>query len=150
MFIRKVAISVSRPREEVFPYVADARNRPEWDEDVISEELTSSEPIRVGSTVRTRLRSMGREYQYEWKITEHEPPSRVEVESTAGPFPTKIEWDLAEENGGTRVEFTLTGSPSGLLRLMQPLIARNTRAALGRNFANLKDVLEERPAGSGG
>ena len=150
MFKRKVAVSISRPREEVFPYVADARNRPEWDEDVISEELTSSEPIRVGSTVRTRLRSMGREYRYEWKITEHEAPSRVAVESTDGPFPTRLEFDLAEEDGGTRVEFSLTGSPSGFLRLLQPLIARNTQAGLDRNFANLKDVLEERPAGSGG
>ena len=32
MFTRSVRIVVSRPREEVFAYVADARNRPQWDD----------------------------------------------------------------------------------------------------------------------
>jgi hypothetical protein len=148
MFERKVAVWVARPREEVFPYVADARNRPEWDEDVISEELISPEPIGVGSTIRTRMRAMGREQRYEWRITEHEAPARVGVESTSGPFPTTLRFDLAEDRDGTQLEFTITGRPSGALRLLEPLIARRVGAGLERNFANLKDVLEQRPVGS--
>ena len=64
MFTCRVEVLVSRPLDEVFAYVGDVRNRPRWDESVDSEELTSREPIGVGSTVRARLRSMGREYQY--------------------------------------------------------------------------------------
>ena len=58
MFTSKVSVHISRPRDEVFEFVADARNRPQWDESVDSEELTSPEPIGVGTTVRTRMRSM--------------------------------------------------------------------------------------------
>lgn len=63
MFTRSVAVVIARPLDEVFAFVSDARNRPSWDESVESEELTSPEPIGVGSTVRTRMRSMGRDYE---------------------------------------------------------------------------------------
>ena len=64
MFTSRVEVVISRPLEEVFGFVGDVRNRPSWDESVDSEELTSPEPIGVGRTVRTRLRSMGKEYVY--------------------------------------------------------------------------------------
>jgi carbon monoxide dehydrogenase subunit G len=144
VFTRKVAVVVARPRDEVFAFVADARNRPRWDDSVDSEELTSPEPIAVGSTLRTKLQSMGRDYVYDWEIVEHDPPDRVRIESTSGPFPTTLEWKVHEHDAGSLVEFTLTGRPSGGLRLLQPLIARNTRNNLNRSFPRLKKVLEAR------
>jgi len=142
VFTRRVSVVIARPRDEVFAFIEDARNRPQWDDSVDSEELTSPEPIGVGTTIRTKLRSMGREYQYDWRITEHEPPRRVTVESTSGPFPTSIVFDLSEQGAGTLVEFAVTGRPGGALRLLQPLIARNTQQNLDRGFPRLKEVLE--------
>jgi hypothetical protein len=57
VFTSKVEVLIARPLDEVFEFVADVRNRPRWDDSVDSEELTSPEPIGVGSTVRTKLRS---------------------------------------------------------------------------------------------
>ena len=112
-----------------------------------TEELTSPEPIGVGSTVRTGLRSMGREYVLTWRIVEHEPPGRQTIESTSGPFPTTLVYRLSAQGGGTLVEFSVTGRPSGVLRLLQPLIARNTQRNLDRAFPRLKQHMEAR-AGS--
>lgn len=92
MFTQQVSVLISRPAKDVFEFIEDARNRPRWDESVDSEELTSPEPIGVGTTVRTTLRSMGR--------------------------------------------------PGGLLRLFQPLIARNTQKNLDHGFARLERLLE--------
>lgn len=142
MFTSKVAVLVFRPPDEVFAFVEDARNRPRWDETVISEELTSPEPIGVGTTVSTRLRSMGREYQYTWEVVEHQPPSRMTIESTSGPFPTTLAFQLSGREGGTWVEFSVTGRPAGLLRLFGPFIARGTQTNLDRSFPRLKQVLE--------
>lgn len=147
VFTRGIAVVISRPIDDAFAFVADARNRPLWDESVDSEELTSPEPIGVGTTVRTRLTSMGRQYEYTWEIVEHEPPSRQTIESTSGPFPTTLAYRLSDqEGGGTRVEFSVTGRPSGLLRLLQPLLARNTQKNLDENFPRLKRVLEAETA----
>jgi carbon monoxide dehydrogenase subunit G len=142
VFTRSVAVLIDRPVDEVFSFVADARNRPRWDESVDSEELTSPEPIGVGTTVRTRLRSMGREYEYNWEVVEHQPPSRMTIDSTSGLFPTTLDYRLSGHDGGTSLEFSVTGRPSGLLRLFEPLIARRTHANLDQGFARLKQVLE--------
>jgi Polyketide cyclase / dehydrase and lipid transport len=63
VFTRSVTVQIFRPPDEVFAFVADARNRPLWDESVDTEELTYPEPVGVGSTVRTGMRSMGRDYE---------------------------------------------------------------------------------------
>ena len=142
MFTKRAAVQISRPPDEVFAFVSDARNRPLWDQSVDTEQLTSPEPIGVGSTVRTGLRSMGREYVLTWEITEHEPPGRQTIESTSGPFPTTLAYQLSARDGGTLVEFSVTGRPTGILRLLQPLIARNTQKNLDRGFPRLKRLLE--------
>ena len=143
MFTRNAAVVISRPSDQVFAFVADARNRPQWDESVDSEELTSPEPIGGGTTVRTKLTSMGREYEYTWEVVEHDPPHRMRIESTSGPFPTTLTYVLSDAaDGGTAVEFSVVARPGGVLRLFQPLIARNTQRNLDRGFARLKQVLE--------
>jgi carbon monoxide dehydrogenase subunit G len=142
MFTSRASVLIARPVEEVFAFIEDARNRPRWDDSVDSEELTSPEPIGVGTTVRTKLRSMGREYVYTWEVVEHRPPSRMTIESTSGPFPTTLEYELGEREGATALDFSVSGRPSGLLRLFEPLIARNTQRNIDRGFARLKQLLE--------
>jgi hypothetical protein len=100
VFTSWVSVLIARPLDEVFAFVGDVRNRPSWDDSVDSEELTSPEPIGVGSTVRTRLRSMGKEYVYTWEIGEHEPPHRMRVASTSGPFRRRSNSRL--QRGGRR------------------------------------------------
>jgi carbon monoxide dehydrogenase subunit G len=142
MFVKSVAVVISRPRDEVFAFVADARNRPRWDDSVDSEQLTSPEPIGVGTTVRTRLRSMGRDHQIDWLVVEHEPAARMTIESTSGPMSTTLAYRLEERGNATSVQFSVTGRPRGVLRLLQPLVARTTQRNLDRGFARLKDLLE--------
>jgi carbon monoxide dehydrogenase subunit G len=142
VFTRSVSVVIARPVDDVFAYVADARNRPQWDESVGTEELTSPEPIGVGTTVHTTLRSMGSDYEYDWEVVQHDPPERMTIESTSGPFSTTLAYAVKPRAGGSAVDFSVTGRPTGLLRLLQPLIARNTQRNLDRAFARLKQVLE--------
>jgi carbon monoxide dehydrogenase subunit G len=139
-------VVIARPPDEVFAFVSDARNRPSWDDSVESEELTSPEPVAVGSTVRTRMRSMGRDYEIDWEVAEHQPPTRQRIESTSGPFPMTLLYELTGDSGGTSVTFSVTGRPAGLTRLMEPMIARTTQRNLDAGFARLKELLE---SGSG-
>lgn len=148
MFTSGVAVLISRPIGDVFAFVEDARNRPRWDDSVDSEELTSPEPIGVGTTVRTRFRSMGRRYQYDWRVIEHQPPDRMTIESTSGPFPTTLVYELHARDGGTLVEFSVTGRPTGLLRLFERTIATGTQKNLNRGFPRLKKLLETGTVGS--
>jgi hypothetical protein len=89
-----------------------------------------------------------REYVLTWEIVEHDPPSRQTIESTSGPFATTLAYQLSAQDGGTLVAFSVTGRPTGMLRLLQPLIARNTQRNLDRAFPRLKHVLESGAAPS--
>ena len=147
MFAKKVTVVIDRPLDEVFAFVGDVRNRPSWDDSVDSEELTSAEPIGVGTTVRTRLTSMGRQYEYTWAIVEHEPPHAMKVESTSGPFPTTLVFHFDGRDDGTLVEASVTARPAGLMRLLEPMIARTTQKNLDRGYGRLKQLLETGAAG---
>jgi hypothetical protein len=142
MFTKKVAVVVDRPLDEVFGFVGDVRNRPSWDDSVDTEELTSPEPIGVGTTVRTRLTSMGRRYEYTWTIVEHEPLHGLRVESDSGPFPTTLVFRFAPHEEGTLVQASITGRPTGLMRLLEPVMARTTQKNLDRGYGRLKRLLE--------
>ena len=142
MFAATVETLIHKPIKEVFAFVADARNRPQWDDTVISEELTSPDPIGVGSTVRTRLRSIGREYTYTWVVTEHAAPYRMSIESVTGPLPTTLSFVISGDERAVSVKFTVTGRPTGAMRLLQPLLARSTQRNLDRNFDRLRQLLE--------
>ena len=146
VFTSRVEVVIARPIDDVFAFIADARNRPQWDDSVESEELTSPEPVGRGSTVRTRMRSMGRDYEYTWEVVEHDPPHRQRIDSTSGPFPTTLAYELSENGTGTTVRFSVTGRPAGAMRLLQPLIARRTQQNLDAGFARLKEVLESGPS----
>jgi hypothetical protein len=125
----------------VFAFVSDVRNRPQWDDSVDSEELTSPEPIRVGTTVRTRLRSMGREYQYTWEIVEYVPPASMKVESTSGPFPTTLAWQFAGQDGRTGPG--LGHGPSERIDAPPPTVDRpHHTTEPRRGYERLKHLLE--------
>ena len=53
-------------------------------------------------------------------------------------FPERI----SEQDGGTLVEASVTGRPTGLLRVMQPMVARTTQKNLDVGYARLKRLLE--------
>jgi hypothetical protein len=52
---------------------------------------------------------------------------------------------VSGDGDSTSVRFSVTGRPTGPLRLMQPLIAWTTQRNLDNGFARLKEVLESRP-----
>jgi carbon monoxide dehydrogenase subunit G len=77
-----------------------------------------------------------------WEIVEHEPPSRQTIQSTSGPFATTLAYQLSAQGDGTLVEVSVTGRPGGMLRLLQPLLARNSQKNLDRGFPRLKGLLD--------
>jgi hypothetical protein len=53
-------ITISRPVEEVFDFVADERNEPRYNARMVRAEQIAQGPIGKGTRFRTELRTMGR------------------------------------------------------------------------------------------
>jgi hypothetical protein len=73
--------------------------------------------------------------------------SRQTIESTSGPFSTVLAYRLSAQGGGTLVAFSVTGRPTGLPRLLEPLLARNAQRNLDRGSPRLNRFLETGTAG---
>ena len=144
MFTVIEAVSIARSREDVFDFLTDGRNRPQWDATVIFEELTSPAPVGVGSTIHTRMRTMGREADFHWRVTEFDPPNRMAIVSTAGLMPTSLTLVFAANGAACDVSAAIEASPAGMLRIVEPMIAESVVSTLGAGLAKAKALLERR------
>jgi hypothetical protein len=66
----------------------------------------------------------------------------MRVESTSGPFPTTLLFEFEEKDGATQVDASVTGRPSGFMRLLQAMISCTTQKNLDQGYARLKRLLE--------
>jgi uncharacterized protein YndB with AHSA1/START domain len=139
-------LTIQRPVEDVFAFLADFENLPSWNHAIVETEKTSPGPVGVGTTYR-QLRSLPRRSEESLEVTAFEPTSRLEVDGDIGPFTATISYLLAPTGDGTRLVNTVDLEPaSGGLRLLAPLAASRVKTAVAANLDTLKQLLE---AGSG-
>jgi uncharacterized protein YndB with AHSA1/START domain len=137
-------VTVDRPIEDVFAYLADGTNNPRWRPGVLSIELASGGGGGTGTTYRQKLRGPGgRTIDGDYELTRFEPPHRLEFQVIAGPARPTGRFTLTEEAPGrTAVTFTLDLRPRGLMRLMSVMISATMRSEVAQLSA-LKADLEK-------
>jgi len=132
------AIDIQRPIEEVFAYLADFTNIPEWNYYVRQVRQLTAGPVAVG----TRYEQVRRTDRQCYEVTVLRAPRTVAVTTVGGERPAFHRQFELEPNGrGTRLsdrwELDL-GYPSAVQRLAAPRVTR----AVGENLAVLKRLLE--------
>jgi uncharacterized protein YndB with AHSA1/START domain len=138
----KDTITIARPIDEVFAYLADGTNNVHWRAGVLHIERTSTAD-GVGATYRQVLKGPGgRRIDGDYQVTAYQSPRLLEFAVTAGPARPTGRFTLdATGPDTTVVEFDLALVPKGLLRLIDPIVARTMRAEVSQ-LATLKHVLE--------
>jgi uncharacterized membrane protein len=138
------SVQINRPLEEVYEYVANPENLPEWTGTAIETHKDTPGPLLEGSTFTSVAKFLGRRVESPFEVTAHEHPRRHSHKSTGGPLPT--EWTLTFEEvaGGTRYTQVAEGEPGGFFGLVGPLLERVGRRQLRTDLENLKDLLGAR------
>lgn len=136
-------ITIERPIQDVFAYLADGTNNPRWRPGVLSIERTSPDS-GAGATYRQKLRGPGgRTIDGDYQITTYQPPALIEFRVTAGPARPTGRFTLTEAGAGrTAVTFALGLQPTGLMRLMSGVIAKTMRSEVDQ-LPRLKAELEK-------
>jgi uncharacterized protein YndB with AHSA1/START domain len=135
-------VSINRPAAEVFDYLAEGSHNRDWRTGVIEISRTS-ETAGQGATYRQVLAGPGgRRIPGDYRVTVYEPGRRLGFEVTAGPVrPTGL-FQLSELGPAeTRVDFALDVQPTGLMRLMTPMVAKQMQREVAQ-LAHLKTILE--------
>jgi hypothetical protein len=87
--------------------------------------------------------SFGRRVPADYEITEYVPSRRLAFRAIAGPVRPEGSYELEPTGDGTRVTFSLRCSPTGVARLMTPMVAKTVRSEVAQ-LDRLRDVLESR------
>ena len=139
------AVTINRPASEVFDYLADGAHNREWRDGVLEIERTSA-TAGEGATYRQVLAGPGgRRIDGDYRVTVFSPPRRLEFHVTAGPARPNGVFELTENpDKSTRVRFALQLRPTGVMRVMTPMIARQMQREVAQ-LDSLKAILEAAP-----
>ena len=139
------SIEIDRPLNEVFNYVSDARNYPNWMAHALEVRTDAPRPPREGDRFMLAIRSVGRRFETTHERTSCEPDRRVTDQAVGGPIPGHRWHSTFEETpDGTRFTRSVEVESSGLLKLLEPLQKRSAERQLRKDLQTLKDVLEAR------
>ena len=141
MIQHEVTVHLNRPVEEVFAFLMDASKLTTWQSNLIKSELISEGPFQTGSRFREIRRIQGKEEEIEGEITALEPNKRLETKTTTKPQ-ARVSYLLDPEQGGTRLKYKFVLETSGLMRLLEPVIARSIKEGAESDFETLKHILE--------
>lgn len=139
---------IGRPAGEVFAYIADMANNPDWQQGQERCTWTSEPPVRVGSTYDQEARFLGRTIRSSFEVTEFEPGHRIRIVSTGGTMPIDVTRTV-EPRGDDRclVRAEITGRPPAAMRLLGPLLDRLVERSVRGDYARLRERLEGRSEG---
>lgn len=139
------SIEINRPAAEVFAYVSDQLNGPEWQQGLHEVHRTTGDAIGVG-TRHTFQRQVGRRrVSGENVYIEFEPSRRVLFTFKSSDGLTGEGWyeatPLAPDR--TRLDSGVEIRLRGLIRLASPLIERSIREEDRQDTELLKGILEK-------
>ena len=133
---------IKRPLAEVFDYTVDPKNLPEWNS-LVEEARASETPLRVGSTITSRVRVLGRKIESVGQVTEYTANQKV-AQKADKPFPATITNVFAAADGGTKVTTTIEVEPGGFFKIGEPILTRILKKQLQAQLDTLKELLEAR------
>ena len=137
-------VRINRPLAEVFAYVSDPSNFPDWNSAVQAMHLTSPHANDEGSTyVMERQLPTGRATN-ELEIVTRREPEEFAIRTTAGPTPFAYRYRFAAENGETVIHLEAELELTGIGAVMPGRAGRAVKRGVDDNLATLKRTLEAR------
>jgi uncharacterized protein YndB with AHSA1/START domain len=141
MIQHEVTVHLDRPVEQVFAFLMDTTKLTTWQTNLIKIDKITEGPLRLGSRFREVRRMGKRESEIHGEITALEPNKRLETKTVTKPQ-AMVSYSLDPESGGTRLKYKFVLVTSGLMRLLEPVIASSIKKDTSADFETLKRILE--------
>jgi uncharacterized protein YndB with AHSA1/START domain len=141
MFTIQQSVTIARPVEQVFAFLANPDNIPQWRPDVL-EAHSGGGPLQIGSEFDEVINFGGRKAQT-FRVEVFELNKTLEVAAIAGLGirPTQ-RYALSTSDRSTTVSMYVTVRTRGLFRVLEPLLPKMI-AARWRDYSDrLRGLLE--------
>lgn len=131
------SITIERPVNVVFNFLADGMNNPHWRPTVTDIQRVPGKP----TTFKQGLKGPGGRIDGDYEITESKPNELITFQVIAGPARPTGTYKFEAVGNSTRLTFTLHFEPKGMAKLMDPMISATMRSEVAM-LSNLKAYLE--------
>jgi carbon monoxide dehydrogenase subunit G len=143
MFQVSVDIYLDRPIADVFAFIADNENDPQWCVPVVETDRIEGEAPGANTRYTFASKAGLLTLRGEFRIIQFVPPERITWEGESSINRFKGEYRLVEENGGTRLIESSTYSAKGILGLLESSMRSEIEKSVAGQLQNLKQILEE-------
>ncbi len=129
---------IDSPSTTVFDLFADLRNETRWNGDISKVELTSGEPIGVGSQFIVE----DKRGEHETTITVFDRPERVEFAMNSKAMDVAIKYTFTETDGTTTAVGNFDAEPKGFMKILLPLLMPMIKRDIAKQHVNIKQLCE--------
>jgi len=135
-------VTINRPVDAVFAFVADGEKCPQWRPGVLDIKRVSGDG-GVGTRYAQGVSGpMGRRIAADFEITKSEPNRLIEFQTVTGPARPHGRYDFESVDGGTRLSFALDATLTGISKLLMGSMVQKTMESEVATLDKLKQVLE--------
>ena len=143
------SLQFAKSPEELFDFMADFSNAPEWDPATsVGEKLTPG-PVDLGSKTRIVTRFAGRDVDLTYEVVEYDRPRKVVVRAEKNGTVAEDTLSVAPVEGGSELTYDAEVQLRGLAKLADPLINLQFQKIGGEASEGLRKTLgppPEKPA----
>jgi uncharacterized protein YndB with AHSA1/START domain len=143
-------VLIDRPREQVFDYLADIANHPEFSDHYLTEwRLTRVDSVGRGAGARFKMDTIDRFAYGDMTFIEVERPYKIVAAGRSGKFnrnKTWTTWTLSPSGNATRVEVSTESVPALPTDKFIEAVTRRrgwTKRGLGKALRRMQSILEE-------
>jgi Polyketide cyclase / dehydrase and lipid transport len=140
-------IVIGRPVDAVFDYVADQRNEPQYNPQMVRAQKMTAGPVGKGTQFRSAVVSRGRTAEMLIECTGYDRPKLCATTTTMAQANISYTLRFEPVAAGTRMRWSGRVRPKGVFRLLGPLITLLGIRQEARIWASLKRHLEAAPVG---
>ena len=140
-------VILNRSVEQAYKLVTDVARFDDWT-DMTGTHLVSGNDLKIGSQVETTIKMGPMKQPMVFQVTDHEENRRLGFKTVSK---GAVEWDAVytfEPQGPATTRMTSSGQLrfSGLLKLLEPLMAGEVRSGEAKELVKFKELLESVPA----
>ena len=138
-------ITIQRPIDEVFAYVSDLQNSPQWQKGVVEARRMTDGPLGIGTQfMDVRKYTGSRTLESAIQCTHYELNKKIVFKTISSSWPHEDIYQFESIDGGTRLTNRFELQISGWMAMAGPLIALGLKGEMSANIGNLKARLEKR------
>lgn len=137
--------TIDAPPDELFAFVSDPANLPNWQSGIVSATVTSPGDIGPGSSARVVRQLMGQHITADMTVASHEPPRRLVLTSTVSGVAAEATLELTPSDGATLIRFSMQiEAQSFFMSTVEGMIASAAQADLTASLQRLRELFMDR------